>query len=156
MPEITLVGAVNQALAHEMAADEQVLVLGQELAPQEGLLLRRLPRDERHLIRPRACVEYVEEGQILLLNRAKRDRGGAHVAGRLVPRRERAHKGDHEVDPEEGRHVVVELTSAGISHIRPHRRVWGLRGIGRALAPGVDREARILRRRRIPGGVARA
>ncbi len=37
MPEITLVGAVNQALAHEMAADERVLVLGEDVGVNGGV-----------------------------------------------------------------------------------------------------------------------
>jgi 2-oxoisovalerate dehydrogenase E1 component subunit beta len=37
MPELTLVQAINRALAHEMAADEQVLVLGEDVGVNGGV-----------------------------------------------------------------------------------------------------------------------
>jgi pyruvate dehydrogenase E1 component beta subunit len=37
MPEVTLVQAVNMALAHEMAVDERVLVLGEDVAVNGGV-----------------------------------------------------------------------------------------------------------------------
>jgi 2-oxoisovalerate dehydrogenase E1 component beta subunit len=37
MPELTLVQAINLALAHEMAADERVLVLGEDVGVNGGV-----------------------------------------------------------------------------------------------------------------------
>jgi hypothetical protein len=45
-------------------------VLGVELRAQERLLLRFVPRNDRELLRPRACVDAVEELAVARLDRA--------------------------------------------------------------------------------------